>query len=74
MKKRPFRAPDGCTEGVVIKPAKSEQKATVQSKVKVTTRQNFVGDTRFLVTDAPRVVDARECREWAREATKETKQ
>lgn len=48
------------------KTVERDEPVIVPEHVKITTKQNYVGDTRYMVTDAPRAIDARECRPWAR--------
>ena len=48
------------------KTVERDEPVIVPEHVKRTTKQNYVGDTRYMVTDAPRAIDARECRPWAR--------
>lgn len=47
------------------KTVERDEPVIVPEHVKITTKQNYVGDTRYMVTDAPRAIDARECRTWA---------
>lgn len=42
-----------------------DEPVIVPPHVKPVTKQNYIGDTRYVVTDAPRVIDARDCRPWA---------
>lgn len=44
--------------------------AVVPAHVRETECPGYPGDTRYAVSTAPRVIDASECREWAREATR----
>ena len=48
------------------KTVERDEPVIVPPNVKRTTMKNYVGDTRYMVTDAPRAIDARECRPWAR--------
>lgn len=45
-------------------------KPIIREGVKTTYGPNYVGDVRYLVTEAPRVIDSSGCREWAREVCK----